>query len=44
VQLLCSSEGIQIGGVRSAFGVLGSWTTVFHERNDPVGACPRYFL
>lgn len=33
-----SSEGIQIGGIRSSYGVLGSWTTVFHDDDDPVGA------
>ncbi|CCL99733.1 uncharacterized protein FIBRA_01755 [Fibroporia radiculosa] len=33
-----SSEGIQVGGVRSSFGVLGAWTTVQHDRHDPVGA------
>ncbi|KAI0685294.1 hypothetical protein BC835DRAFT_1384848 [Cytidiella melzeri] len=32
-----SSEGIQVGGVRSTFGVLGIWSTVQHERSDPVG-------
>jgi len=32
-----SSEGIQIGGLQSPFGVLGSWSTVFHENDDPVG-------
>ncbi|KAI0754793.1 hypothetical protein C8Q80DRAFT_1141147 [Daedaleopsis nitida] len=32
-----SSEGVQVGNVRSKFGVLGSWTTVLHERFDPVG-------
>ena len=32
-----SSEGVQIGGVRSVYGVLGSWTTVHHEVHDPVG-------
>ncbi|PPR07753.1 hypothetical protein CVT24_003703 [Panaeolus cyanescens] len=32
-----SSEGIQVGGLRSFFGILGSWTTVFHEDDDPVG-------
>ncbi|TFK52690.1 hypothetical protein OE88DRAFT_1658096 [Heliocybe sulcata] len=32
-----SSEGIQIGGVRSPYGVLGSWTTVFHDAHDPIG-------
>ena len=30
-------EGVQVGGVRSYFGVLGSWTTIFHEQHDPVG-------
>ncbi|EMD40152.1 hypothetical protein CERSUDRAFT_122222 [Gelatoporia subvermispora B] len=34
---LWSSEGIQVGGVRSAFGVIGSWTTAQHHRADPVG-------
>ncbi|RPD77628.1 hypothetical protein L226DRAFT_458664 [Lentinus tigrinus ALCF2SS1-7] len=32
-----SSEGVQVGNVRSKFGVLGSWTTVLHDRHDPVG-------
>ncbi|KDR83208.1 hypothetical protein GALMADRAFT_113420 [Galerina marginata CBS 339.88] len=32
-----SSEGIQIGGLQSSFGVLGSWTTIFHDGDDPVG-------
>jgi len=32
-----SSEGVQIGGVRSSFGVIGVWTTVQHEAHDPVG-------
>jgi len=32
-----SSEGIQVGNIRSAFGILGIWTTVHHERSDPVG-------
>ncbi|KAH8091065.1 hypothetical protein BXZ70DRAFT_954171 [Cristinia sonorae] len=32
-----SSEGIQVGGVRSPFGVLGVWTTVSHDLHDPVG-------
>ncbi|KAF9046302.1 hypothetical protein BJ165DRAFT_1142096 [Panaeolus papilionaceus] len=30
-----SSEGIQVGGQRSFFGILGSWTTIFHEDDDP---------
>ena len=32
-----SCNGIQVGGVRSSYGVLGSWTTFFHEHLDPVG-------
>ncbi|KAF7768628.1 hypothetical protein Agabi119p4_7871 [Agaricus bisporus var. burnettii] len=32
-----SSVGVQVGGVGSSFGVLGSWTTVFHDDEDPVG-------
>ncbi|EEB96972.1 hypothetical protein MPER_03802, partial [Moniliophthora perniciosa FA553] len=28
-----SGEGIQVGGVRSAYGVLGAWTTIFHDRD-----------
>ena len=35
--IVVSSEGVQVGGVRSVFGVLGSWTTVYHENLDPVG-------
>ncbi|KAF8074001.1 hypothetical protein FPV67DRAFT_1577079 [Lyophyllum atratum] len=32
-----SSVGIHIGGPRALYGVLGTWTTVFHESDDPVG-------
>ncbi|KAF8157961.1 hypothetical protein B0H34DRAFT_706937 [Crassisporium funariophilum] len=32
-----SSAGVQVGGLRSSFGILGSWTTVFHDSDDPVG-------
>lgn len=35
--LLHSSEGVQVGGLRSSFGVLGIWTTIFHDEHDPVG-------
>lgn len=34
---IISSEGVQVGGLRSTFGVLGSWTTIFHDADDPVG-------
>ncbi|KAI0260673.1 hypothetical protein BC834DRAFT_831460 [Gloeopeniophorella convolvens] len=37
-QAIWSCEGVQIGGIRSSFGILGSWTTVFHDPHDPVGA------
>lgn len=40
-----SSEGVQIGGLSSTYGVLGSWTTTFHDPLDPVGASkPILFL
>ena len=32
------SEGVQVGGVASAMGVLGLWTGAQHERMDPLGA------
>jgi hypothetical protein len=32
-----SSEGVQIGGIASAFGVIGTWTGIHHDRGDPVG-------
>ncbi|KAF8525198.1 hypothetical protein BU17DRAFT_41915 [Hysterangium stoloniferum] len=31
------SEGIQIGGVASAMGVIGTWTGAEHTERDPVG-------
>ena len=32
------SDGVQVGGVASAMGVLGLWTGAQHERMDPLGA------
>ncbi|KAG1769605.1 hypothetical protein EDD22DRAFT_868420 [Suillus occidentalis] len=32
-----SSEGVQIGGIASAFGVIGTWTGIHHDHGDPVG-------
>jgi hypothetical protein len=32
-----STEGVQIGGVGSALGVVGLWTGADHERTDPLG-------
>ena len=31
------SEGVQVGGVASAMGVMGLWTGATHERIDPLG-------
>ncbi|KAI0252115.1 hypothetical protein BJV78DRAFT_1125038 [Lactifluus subvellereus] len=36
-QTIWSCDAVQVGGVRSPYGVLGSWTTVFHDLHDPVG-------
>ncbi|KAI0043955.1 hypothetical protein FA95DRAFT_331717 [Auriscalpium vulgare] len=36
-QAIWSCDGIQVGGVRSRFGILGAWTTVFHDQHDPMG-------
>ncbi|KAF8575481.1 hypothetical protein K439DRAFT_1398185 [Ramaria rubella] len=36
-QAIWSTEAVQIGGVASAFGALGAWTTVSHDMDDPVG-------
>ncbi|TFY82906.1 hypothetical protein EWM64_g1100 [Hericium alpestre] len=35
-QSVWSGECVQIGSVRSSFGILGTWTTVFHDQHDPV--------
>ena len=32
-----SYEGIQVGGVGSCYGILGSWTIISHDIDDPVG-------
>ncbi|KAK0506015.1 hypothetical protein EDD18DRAFT_1342354 [Armillaria luteobubalina] len=32
-----SSEGVQVGSVASAAGVVGAWTTSIHDQGDPVG-------
>ena len=36
----CRSEGIQVGSVASAMGVIGTWTGESHTEHDPVG---KYF-
>ncbi|KAF8272752.1 hypothetical protein EI94DRAFT_1769606 [Lactarius quietus] len=36
-QAIWSCDGVQIGGVRSSYGILGIWTTIFHDPQDPVG-------
>ncbi len=39
------SEGVQVGGVASAMGVLGLWTGASHQRMDPLGMLlKRYHL
>ncbi|KIK55583.1 hypothetical protein GYMLUDRAFT_47798 [Collybiopsis luxurians FD-317 M1] len=30
-------EGVQVGGIGSAMGVVGMWTGAGHERGDPIG-------
>ena len=37
-----ASEGVQIGGAGSAYGVLGLWTGAEHNADDPVGTCSRF--
>ncbi|KAG9314698.1 hypothetical protein JVU11DRAFT_5505 [Chiua virens] len=32
-----SSEGVQLGGIASAMGIVGTWTGAHHERGDPAG-------
>ncbi|KAI0086927.1 hypothetical protein BDY19DRAFT_957399 [Irpex rosettiformis] len=32
-----SCQGVQVGNIRSVYGVLGIWTTTQHEQSDPVG-------
>ncbi|KAI6030429.1 hypothetical protein F5J12DRAFT_800318 [Pisolithus orientalis] len=36
-QPVWNCEGVGLGGVRSQAGVLGTWSTVFHDAEDPVG-------
>ena len=36
-----STEGVQVGDVRSAMGVLGLWTGAQHEPMDPIGMSTR---
>ncbi|KAL1697509.1 hypothetical protein GGG16DRAFT_41524 [Schizophyllum commune] len=36
-ELQWSSRGVQVGGVGSATGVVGIWTTTTHEVGDPAG-------
>ena len=31
------STGIQVGGIRSAFGVVGLWSALGHEAGSPAG-------
>ena len=36
------TEGVQLGGVASAMGVLGMWTGAQHEKMDPLGTVSLY--
>ncbi|KAI9507220.1 hypothetical protein F5148DRAFT_1206976 [Russula earlei] len=36
-QVQWSSEGVQLGGLGSAMGVIGMWTGAEHELSDPLG-------
>ena len=37
-------EGVQVGGLGSLFGILGSWTTLSHDIDDPVGEKSQTYL
>lgn len=32
-----ATEGVQIGGIGSMAGILGTWTGAYHEPDDPIG-------
>ncbi|KAJ4499139.1 hypothetical protein C8R41DRAFT_915787 [Lentinula lateritia] len=34
---LWCSKGVQLGGIASAAGIVGSWSTSVHDQGDPVG-------
>ncbi|KAF5384743.1 hypothetical protein D9757_006251 [Collybiopsis confluens] len=34
---LWCSKGVQLGGIASATGIVGSWSTSMHDQGDPVG-------
>ncbi|KAF9066053.1 hypothetical protein BDP27DRAFT_1424201 [Rhodocollybia butyracea] len=34
---LWCSQGVQLGGIASAAGIVGSWSTSVHDQGDPVG-------
>ncbi|KAH7924517.1 hypothetical protein BV22DRAFT_1035027 [Leucogyrophana mollusca] len=36
-QPVWSADAIHMGNVRSQYGILGAWSTVFHDAQDPVG-------
>jgi len=36
---MCSSEGLQIGNVGSAAGIIGSWTGATYDHGDPASGC-----
>jgi len=36
-QMMWSCSGVQVGSVRSPFGILGGWSAVNHDHLSPVG-------
>jgi hypothetical protein len=38
------TEGVQIGSIGSAIGVLGMWTGAEHVRTDPLGEAGRCYI
>jgi hypothetical protein len=33
----CSSEGVQLGSVHGPWGIMGTWSTIHHTEQDPIG-------
>ncbi|KAH0826189.1 hypothetical protein J3R83DRAFT_5621 [Lanmaoa asiatica] len=36
-QMVWSADAIGLGSVRSRCGLIGTWSTVFHDVEDPIG-------
>lgn len=39
-----SIEAVQVGGVGSSYGAIGTWTTITHDEDDPIGWYPLLVL